>query len=195
MIEQLISLSLGVLIISMALNLFLDMAKLSFDFHGELLAYSHLEKSSFLIHKILHTAGFNFCTPDYFPNYFLDKNFNIPIQVIANPQEIRNLGLNNSGRGKYQGSGHVLKIISGIPSALLNKNPSLENLKQSCEKPSYQISYLYHCEAGLCLKNSLNNKRQVLVTGITDFQINLNNKNINFYLAENKISTQWVLVL
>lgn len=189
MLEQIISLSLGVLILSMALNLFANMAKLSFDFHAELLAYVHLEKSVFLINKFLHTAGFNFCTPDY----FLDQNFALPVQIISSAQEIKNLGLSQSGRGQYQGSGNVLKIISGIPMALLDPDPSLEKLKKSCANPAYQMSYLYHCEAGLCIKNNLNNKRQVLVSGITEFKINLNNKKIDFDLAEKKINTHWVL--
>lgn len=194
MLEQIISLSLGVLILSMALNLFSNMAKLAFDFHAEILAYIHLEKSQNLINKIIHTAGFNFCTPDY----FLDKNFPPPIQVISNAQEIRDLGLNNPGRGKYQGSGNVLKIIAGIPTVLLNQEPSLEKLKKSCASPTYQISYLYYCEAGLCIRNTVKNnldKRQVLVSGITSFEINLNHKNLNFYLAEKKINTHWVLDL
>ncbi len=189
MIESIIFLSLGVLILSMTLSLFSSMAKLAFDFHAEILAYSHLEKSQILISKIIHTAGFNFCTPDYFLDHQI---FSEPLKIISSAPEIRALGLNNAGRGKYQGSGHILEIISGNARELFHKNPSLENLKQSCANPTYQISYLYHCEAGLCVKNNLNNKRQVLVTGISQFQINLNHKNLDFYLAEKKISTQWV---
>ncbi len=57
----------------------------------------------------------------------------------------------------------------------------------------YRQKFLYHCQAGLCLKNQMDlkqNNRQVLVSGLTDFAVSQSKNNqesqIDFYLAEGK---------
>ncbi len=161
------ALSLGFFILSMALSLFSSMAKLAFDLHQEIIAGTHLEKSVRWINYFIHSSD--------------------TVRLINNPQEIRQLGLTQSGRVKYVGSGGVLELSSDISA----QTP----VNTSKNKKNYH--WIYHCEAGLCLDDNKNNKRQVLVSGITKFKINLSAlssqspQKFNFYLAEKTMHLQW----
>ena len=211
--------SLGILTLGMSLEWFSAMGRIAFDFDHQIIANVHLEKASRWVIKNIHESGLDLCGTPKLPPDLINLENN-PVQILLDKNKLKILGLLDSGRVKYAG-GSVLEISSLRPVGILNtwKNSNISGQTagnffiQTClqvqdfsrvdkadletspyaQVSSYQKILIYHCEAGLCIKN-YNNKRQVLVSGINDFSAVWIKKDfLKIHISENKYAADWVM--
>jgi len=151
MINLIIALSLGLLVLTSVLELAWQSSVQIEKLDQEIIGWTQLEKAQRWVMYFAYSSE------------LLDldqKNYQKNLTWLNEPSKIQALGLDQPGRGEYEGSGGVLILKQ---KKLIGWNTQKNDFNWESS-----LIFIYHCAAGLCFKkNDL--ARQVLVSGISEF--------------------------